>query len=131
MIDLTLSEPQAYALVETLQRGTPPTDGRTRNALQRGQERIEAALDKRRTIPDHAHDCDALSDALSGVGRAEFVTLITARLRDLTDVVRLWTAIERHGRPEARVRLLNPAGVDEADWRSEVVDELDAVGVEL
>lgn len=129
MIDIRFSEPQAFAVIETLADGQPPSDGRSRAALERARGRLIAALDNRRVIPEHAHDCDALSDALSAVGSAEFVALAARRVRDLIQVAELWVAVERAGRVGARARLLRVEVVDEAWWRADVLDELEAVGV--
>lgn len=129
MLDIRFSEPQALAIIETLARGAPPSDGRSRAALDRARDRLAAALDTRRVIPDHAHDCDALSDALSAVGSVELLALAARRVRDLARVVELWTAVERAGRAEARARLLRVEVVDEPEWRADVLDELEAVGV--
>lgn len=126
MIDLQLSEPQAAAIVQAVDRGGPPSDGRHLAALRRARDRLAAALDRRRTIPQHAHDCDALSDALSAVGRADFVALMTTRLRDLTRVAELWSAVERRAAPEAQARLLDPARVDAPGWQAEAVDAIEA-----
>lgn len=133
MIDITLSEAQATALLTHTRSGAPPpdlTDGRTLAALQRAADRLEAAL-YRRPIPDYIHTCDQLCDTLHHIRSRPLIDLIHARLSDLHAIARLWRAAERLPAEDRFRGLLDPALIDSIAWAADILDALDAAGLDL